>query len=275
MGHKVLLRELYRNLVLAVLTLAVLVSVTVAWIAKNTRLGNNGMRMEIDDPDQILILDSIEATRTYLGGSDDNLSFTRSSDGTLLNGSGENVNAIFDNMLPGENVDITFRVYMDDIFDGKHFQVYFEDYVVDEKPTSLAAAYSSNCWFAIEYQEVLNYYSVLGVYNHSLVSMMAHTAGGDVEIGGSQLGVEEYFVGYTAGSDSVIPTDKEVVCKGVWDDSYEYIEITIRVAEDFSQFYQLIMETGSNNSNLLSEKGFAINVMGVGLDSAEENNEQD
>lgn len=266
--RKKLVYEIYRSMFLLLITVTVFVFTTVAWYAKNVKVSNDGISLVVDDPEKIEIKTEVTAIRTILGGEPSTIEFERQADGKLKNKNTqeESSGALFKNMLPSEYVDLTFNINMSEALDGLNFKVYFTDFNVGQKPSNSEEAEKCDGWFAISSGEgEVRYYSVLGIYTCELISMYAHKGEGRTLIKNGD-GNPIFLDSYAMDKDSELPVEKEVeICSGTWALDYDYIEITIRITEDFSQFYSLLMESGNNAYNLLSNKKLSIGTLGVTL----------
>ena len=266
--RKKLVYEIYRSMFLLLITVTVFVFTTVAWYAKNVKVSNDGISLVVDDPEKIEIKTEVTAIRTILGGEPSTIEFERQADGKLKNKNTqeESSGALFKNMLPSEYVDLTFNINMSEALDGLNFKVYFTDFNVGQKPSNSEEAEKCDGWFAISSGEgEVRYYSVLGIYTCELISMYAHKGEDRTPIKNGD-GNPIFLDSYAMDKDSELPVEKEVeICSGTWALDYDYIEITIRITEDFSQFYSLLMESGNNAYNLLSNKKLSIGTLGVTL----------
>ena len=272
-------KQLIRTSVMAFAALIALVMCTVAWMANNNRDKSDGLNIGSEDPEYIKILTEVDGFRHYLPGGeqkDTTYDYTRQSDGSLKNEEDEdNPDPLFEQMLPGEYADVTFRVRMVDNMDGQSYQVTLRELDVGDKPASDAEAESSKGWFKLDQINIstgevisTHYYNVLPIFKYEVVSVIAYTSSDETD-GGTNITKNasyitsavtefQYFDSYTANTDSSVPEGSYTLMEGVWNKEWDHISIKYRVQADFDPFYTLLKETGSNISNLLTDKSFSI-----------------
>lgn len=282
---KQLKSELRRTVVFALSALLTFTAVTVAWFANNADVASAGLAVDSDDPNYIHIMSDVTAVRSYLSDKKDlTVTFEHGSDGILSKKSSSAVATdsakaavLFGSMLPGEYVDITFRVKMDEPMDGKDYYLYLADFGIGEKPTSEEDAISSAGWFSINEKETVDgetiekpyYYNILGVYKYQVINVHVEDADGNALTENlAEAETEKFLSSYTARADSEVAPNEIIMFGETWEKEIAGTQandicVTIRIESDFTQFYNLLKETGSNISNLLSQKGFVLGTIGV------------
>lgn len=145
---------------------------------------------------------------------------------------------LFDNMLPMEYVDITFSIYIQDAgMVGTDYEICL-------------------CGFGWEKENKFTLgtvdYNILGVYQYGIV-----------EKGAEAPKEMNYLHDYELGtSDEDTPTSSVSVYPGTWTANDvgvdNAVQITLRIEEDFKQYYQLVSESGVPFDRYLSMKKLSI-----------------
>lgn len=265
---KKLKRELTKTVVFLLAALAVLVISTVAWFMNSRRNSGFGIAIEAENGKDIQIDDTVTAIRTYLSDDKDDVTLTlqRGEDGFLevvAPDSYENQDStiLFSKMIPGEYVDLSFTVDMNENMDGKQFTLYLSNILLEEVPTDLSAAEEAYGWFGLPGEDGnIYYHNVLGIYTYQIMDMVSTAQESSILTEETQ---PEFFGSFSANQNDDAAPAQIVLYRGIWRNSYGKLKVNLRFKVDFSQFYMLLKETGSDISNVLSQKGFEIQTIGI------------
>ncbi len=223
------------------------ISTVFAWFSKNKKVTGSGMSVEVDakinmkfDGEVIAVRHSLTGeviTNTYGVQEDKVLRLISSVSTNPEYEEPEVTNFLFDEMLPGEYVDITVSYISLDDFDS--------DYTV-----SFGAFDFTNGKYEINSVT----YNVLGAFKTKLLSLTYYDEDDGIVSQTDYSSSEyEWLLNYTAGINSEEP-EHIVICEDAWTSEYKKASLTFRVYEDFTQYYRLINAIGESIPNQLSEK---------------------
>ncbi len=233
---------------LVILGISLSVSIVLAWFSSNKNVTANGMQIQVTNNIDLEFEDEVIAIRHCLIGDVVTNTYIKNSDGRLILTNSistnpdyeepDNDSFLFDEMLPGEYVDI--KICYTAIKE-----------VESDYSLSLADFDFSNGVFEINSVT----YNVLGAFKFKPISINYYDEDGEL-IEEDSLDYDETYMWlqtYTAGTDSINPNEIPVF-QDEWKVNFKRAEFTFRIYEDFSQYYRLINAIGESVPNQLSEK---------------------
>lgn len=238
------------------------VSFAYAWFSSNRNVSASNMSVSVSDPNK-MFFENFQAIRYNLDNTRLENHYKIEKDTLVLDRSIyydennipttnkiEKTDFLFNEMLPGEYVQITINYYLASSLDGKEYNLSLNDF-------SKSGTFDLNVESGAN-QGIYTYY-VLGAFKYKPISLVYYdddNRNNEVE--------NQVFTDNYKWLDTYVEFQNDTLPSAItfdtftWNSTYKKASFTFEIKEDFSQFFELISKSGVYFSNLLSEKSLII-----------------
>lgn len=247
--------------------LLVAVFSTFAWYTINEKSFAKGINLSLKDNIPMSYEKRVYATRYIIDNTRVSNIYEINSKGVLIlvsstlfdelnpegkdNTMNENSLFLFEEMVPGEYVDITFGYYFNDL--SEEFKYKLE-----------LGNFSSSGIFELSANGETYTHSILGIFKFRPISLKT-----DYVDGSNSTVLEfntldypfQWLTNYNAFKNDLVPNTIDLLKDptiSVFRKEYSRQEFTFRISEDLSQYYRLVNDSGTFATNLLSHLTFNI-----------------